>query len=122
MIRQIFLTALISGLIAGIFLTGIQSLKVTPLILASEVFEDGEIITYTSKNHNNSNIQKTNNHHDEKAHVHDNSHEHETGAANNERLFYSLITNIFLACGFAFILSAIYLYIKELNIKNGLIK
>lgn len=123
MIRQIFLTALISGLIAGIFLTGIQSLRVTPLILASEVFEDGEIITYTSKNHNNSNIQNTNNHHDEIAHAHDNSHEHETGAAkdDNERLFYSLITNIFLACGFAFILSAIYLYIKELNIKNGLI-
>lgn len=121
MIRQIFLSALISGFIAGIFLTGIQSLKVTPLILAAEVFEDGELITYTTKNHNNSNIQKTNNHHDEKAHVHDNSHEHETGAHDNERLFYSLITNIFLACGFAFILSSIYLYIKELNIRNGLI-
>ena len=125
MIRQIFLTAIISGFTAGIFLTGIQSLKVTPLILSAEVFEDGELITYTSKNHKNTNIQSTNNHHDEIAHVHDNSHEHEAEAwgpeDGNERFFYSLITNIFLACGFAFILSAIYLYIKELNLKNGLI-
>ena len=38
--KSIVLSALLAGIVAGAALTGLQSLKVYPLIFAAEVFED----------------------------------------------------------------------------------
>ncbi|MDE3059551.1 MAG: CbtA family protein [Pseudomonadota bacterium] len=38
--QRIFLTALLAGIIAGLFVFGVQSVKLTPLILQAEKYED----------------------------------------------------------------------------------
>ena len=48
MLRQIFLTALLTGVLAGFILTSLQSVKIIPLILAAEQYEDEELIIYPS--------------------------------------------------------------------------
>ena len=40
--QKIFLTALVAGLIAGLFVFGVQSFKLTPLILEAEVYEEAD--------------------------------------------------------------------------------
>ena len=43
MIPKAFLTVLLTGFIAGIIVTGVQMLKVTPLILQAETYELDEV-------------------------------------------------------------------------------
>jgi len=40
--QKIFFTALVAGLLAGIFVFAVQTLKLTPLILEAEVYEDAD--------------------------------------------------------------------------------
>lgn len=114
MIRQIFLTAILTGLLAGLALTGIQSVKVIPLILAAEQYENGELITYS---HSQSPS------HTETKQAEEHSHNEEAIGSKYEfeRLFYTLIANVFLSTGWAFLLCAVYMYLKDLNIVKGII-
>ena len=41
MLARTLIAALLAGMLAGLAITPVQSLKTTPLILAAEVFEDG---------------------------------------------------------------------------------
>lgn len=40
--QKIFLTAVLAGLVAGVFVFGVQTAKLTPLILEAEVYEDAD--------------------------------------------------------------------------------
>jgi len=132
MIRQIFLTALLSGVLAGFVLTSLQSVKVIPLILAAEEFEGGEIATYGS--HDRTHQQSTSDHHDGetvKAHSHENEKEAATAHSHDEeawgpadgfeRLFFTFVANVFLATGWSFLLCAVYMNVKNINVVKGII-
>lgn len=82
---QIFVVALISGLIAGVFLTGVQQFAVGPIILEAETYEvAGQ---------------------DGAAAAEGEAWAPEDGA---ERLVYSAITNIVTAAGLGLLLSAAF--------------
>ena len=110
MIKQIFFTALLSGLLAGGVLTAIQSMGTIPLILEAEKYEDGALVDYT----NNQELTLT---HDEE------EEEEEAWSPKDgaQRLFFTFLTNIFLATGFSFLLCVVYLYLKEVTLLKGLI-
>jgi len=131
MIRQIFLTALLTGVLAGFVLTSLQSVKVIPLILAAEEFEGGEITTYGS--HQSTKEEINSDHHDAEAAA---AHDHETnvlatdghshdeeawGPADGfERLFFTFVANVFLATGWSFLLCAVYMNVKNNNVIKGI--
>ncbi len=82
---QIFVVALIGGLIAGVFLTGVQQFAVSPLILEAETYEVAG--------------------RDGAAAAEGEAWAPEDGA---ERLIYSAITNIVTAVGLGLLLSAAF--------------
>ena len=82
---QIFVVALIGGLIAGVFLTGAQQFAVGPIILEAETYEVAS--------------------QDGAAAAEDEAWAPEDGA---ERLIYSAITNIVTAVGLGLLLSAAF--------------
>jgi len=81
-LRRTLLAGLLAGLIAGAFATALQSLGVTPLILAAEVYESAA-----------------------------SAHEHDAGAAawepaeGLERTAVTLLANIVVGCGFGLLLA-----------------
>ncbi|MGH7123471.1 MAG: CbtA family protein [Stellaceae bacterium] len=85
-LRRTLLAGLLAGLIAGGFATGLQALRVTPLILAAEVYESAAPAT----------------------------HEHDAGAAAWEpaeglaRSGFTLLANIVVGCGFGFLLAGAF--------------
>lgn len=127
MIRQIFLTAILTGLLAGLALTSIQSIKVIPLILAAEQYEDGELITYSSHKQTASHKETTAHKNVTRDHTHEakeeHSHDKEAWGPEDgfERLFYTFIANVFLATGWTFLLCVVYMYLNNLNIIKGII-
>lgn len=123
MIRQIFLTAILTGLLAGLALTGIQSVRVTPLILAAEEYEEGELIPYSSHAQTQSHTHAASEAHTEIKPTEEHSHDEEAWGPKDgfERLFFTFVANVFLSTGWAFILCAVYMYLKELSILKGVI-
>lgn len=88
-IRKVVLSAIFVGIVCGVFLSLIQSLQVNAIILQAEQYEtDGETETL----HNHAAEQ----------------HRHQPSAwqpsDGNERIFYTVISNIFAATGFALLL------------------
>mgnify|MGYP000157644938 FL=1 len=131
MIRQIFLTALLTGVLAGFVLTSLQSVKVIPLILAAEEFEGGEIATYgshdsshqeTKADHHNGEIVTAHGHENEAEATNGHSHDDEAwGPADGyERLFFTFVANVFLATGWSFLLCAVYMNVKDINVVKGI--
>ena len=121
MISKAFMTVLFTGFIAGIIVTGVQMLKVTPLILQAETFELDEVaINHT---HVNSEIEHEHNlngvtldNHLQVKNVHDVQTEASTDleeswmpADGMERSFFTMVSNIFTAIAFSLILVAVYL-------------
>jgi len=84
-LRRTLLAGLLAGLIAGAFATGLQSFRVTPLILAAEVYESAAP-----------------------------AHEHDAGAAawepaeGLERTGFTLLANIVVGCGFGLLLAGAF--------------
>ncbi len=89
-IRKVVLSALFVGILAGIFLTLIQSFQVNAIILEAEQYET-----------DTENLSVAQNHAEVKNH-------HETAAwlprDGTERVFFTAISNIFAATGFALLL------------------
>ncbi len=91
MFRSLLIAALMAGAAAGLLLTGIQQLQVTPIILAAEKFE-----TATTE---------------VPAHEHS-GHSHEHGdvawspADGVERMLFTLFSNVLAGIGFALIIAA----------------
>ncbi|MDA1089646.1 MAG: CbtA family protein [Proteobacteria bacterium] len=93
MVGRIVLTAVLAGLVSGVFLWSAHMVKTTPLILAAEVYEKGAGATGTDHPH----ADKT-----EAARP----HTHAPPAAGFERAAYTLLADLVSAVGFAFLLTA----------------
>lgn len=110
MIVRMFLAALFAGILAGVFITPVQHLKTTPLILAAETFESGGET-----------------HHDHSAlgsilvspaHAHSGAHAEDGTTAG--RLGGTLLANLVLGSGFALVLLAASLLLdKPVTLANG---
>ena len=92
-LRRTLLAGLLAGLIAGAFATGLQALRVAPLILAAEVYESAAPVP----------------------------HEHESGdaawepAAGLERTGFSLLANIVVGCGFGLLLAGAFAWRESVS-------
>ena len=117
MIKKLILTALLSGIIAGTILTGLQAFKTVPLIHQAEQYESKDLIIYSKAKHLNNVEHKSKDIH------HKGMNEEDMWSPNDgiERTTYTLISNIVLAIGFSFILLSLYLYINNLNIKKAIV-
>ncbi|MED5241734.1 MAG: CbtA family protein, partial [SAR324 cluster bacterium] len=128
MISRAFTTVLLTGFVAGIFSTGAQMLKVTPLILESEKYEIGE--TDVPHSHESSAVshehglngvsleahKKMGTPHETQPAAHDHDgvvhyHSSESWAPGDgaERTFYTAVSNIVTAIAFSLMLVAVFL-------------
>jgi cobalt transporter subunit CbtA len=113
--KSIFICALFAGFAGGVTLTGLQTLKVYPLIFAAEAFETAEpgvsVHSHTPEA------------------VAEHSHAEESVVAENEewmpsdgaeRLYFSLQSNILIGIGMGLVLSAIFAVRGIINWRQGL--
>lgn len=85
-LRRTLLAGLLAGVIAGIFATGLQAVRVAPLILAAEVYESAAPAPVA-------------------AHEHAAADAAWEPADGLERTGFSLLANIVIACGFGLLLA-----------------
>ena len=99
MFRIFIFAALLAGGSAGLLLTGIQQLQVTPIILAAEKFETSAAPAP---------IQQDTHAHEGAAHSHEHSHDVATWspADGTERILFTLLSNMLAGVGFALIIVA----------------
>jgi cobalt transporter subunit CbtA len=92
MLKRIMLTALAAGAIAGVFMWAIQAATVTPLILHAEAFEQkmASAPAGAAAGH---------------AHAADDSHAEWAPSDGFERTAFTLMADLVIAMGFAFILT-----------------
>jgi cobalt transporter subunit CbtA len=108
MIRRILVTALLTGAIAGLFLTAIQLAWVSPLILEAETYEQ-------AASHDPAGTVP----HDDLAHG-----GHEPGWAPEdgiERLSYTFLSNLLAAFAFALLLAAAFSLRGSVDWRKGLL-
>jgi len=141
MISKAFTTVLLTGFVAGIFYTGAQMLKVTPLILESEKYEIGE----TDVPHTHESSAITHEHdlngvaleahkkmgtphetqpaaHDHDGVVHNHSAESWAPGDEVERTFYTAVSNIVTAIAFSLMLVAVFLLRgKSVEVSSGIL-
>ncbi len=102
MLRETLLAAALAGLVAGLVLTVVQLIWVSPLILQGEVYEDrAEAVT----------LQQQAAHPEAGGHHHD----PEAWKPQNgfERMSFSFAANLLMGVGYAFVLVAVYLLWRE---------
>jgi cobalt transporter subunit CbtA len=124
MFIRVFYAAIVAGLVGGIVFATLQYFRTTPLIIAAEAFEGKsahDLATPTPPGHGKAGHNHATDH-DEKAQ--DTAHPQPAGewAPDDglERTFYSVISNIAVAIGFAFILAALSLLSRfPLTPQNG---
>lgn len=109
MFRRIVFSACLAGLVAGLVLTAVQMVRVTPIIAQAETYESASPQTAHTHSHDaytHTHDQSTHAHHagDQLAH----SHEAWAPADGMERAFWTASSNTLSAIGFALLLAAIY--------------
>lgn len=116
MIVRILLAAIVAGLLSGVFYTAAQAVKVVPLILKAETFENsGDTAMEAVPEHQHSAAQ---------ANV---PHQHPTTEPwaptdGFERTFYSLLSNGIFGVGNALLLAAVILFSKmPISPRSGLL-
>lgn len=109
--QKILLTALVAGVVAGLFVFAIQTFKLTPLILEAEVYEEAETAKQESS--------ETTIH---KAHEHEHDEEAWEPANGLERNAYRLLADIGMGIGFALMLvGAFSLRGEKMDAKRGML-
>ncbi len=106
MMIRVLLAAILAGLIAGVFYTGAQAVKVVPIILEAETYENaGEAGAETLENHAHATEAeaKTEHEHDPNAWAPENGF---------ERTFYSLISNSIVGVAYSLLMVAAILLSK----------
>jgi len=106
MIIRVLFAAILAGLAAGIFYTGAQAVKVVPIILEAETYENaGEEKVETLENHSHATVAEAKT-----------GHEHDPEAWGPEdgfeRTFYSLISNSIVGVAYSLLLVAAILLSK----------
>lgn len=105
--KNICSAAIFAGLLAGLLLTGLQAIKISPLILQAEVYED---------------MAAQAGHIPNEAQVEHHHYQHEWQPADgSERTLYTLLANISLAIGFALLLGTALLLYGRVNAYSGLL-
>ena len=116
MLTRFLLAAILAGVLAGVFVTAVQAIRVVPLILKAETFEQASNKTEA---HDHGNQAAGADHH----HVKDASG-NETWAPENglERTLFTLMTNVLVGVSFSLILTAGILITKsQLSFFSGLV-
>jgi len=109
MISRVLIIAIVSGLAAGIVVTGVQLLRVVPLIKKAETYEAAPRVEAHSHDRN---LQR----------VH--AHDHAVWPPNDgaERAAFTLLANVLTAIGFGFLLNAaLTLYGRPISFKHGVV-
>ncbi len=115
-LRRILTAGLLAGLVAGLAFTAVQQLKVEPLILAAEVYEEAEAAPAAHT-------------HDSAAAAHDHAttgHSHDAAAWSPadgfERIAYTVVANILAGVGYGCILVAGMVFAgRKLDWRRGLL-
>jgi cobalt transporter subunit CbtA len=105
-LKSILISALIAGFVAGAALTGLQTLKVYPLIFAAEEIENAGGAT-AAHDHGDAKHHSGDATSDQGA-VHSHDDEAWMPADGAERLLYSLLSNVLLGIALGLILAAIF--------------
>ena len=120
MFRRIVFSAVLAGMVAGVLLTGIQQLRVAPIIAEAETYETAGPAEEVSA------------HADGGAHEHD-GHEHgghEHGGHEHggwspadgfERTFWTGVANVGMAIGFALLLGAAFSLRENVSWRQGIL-
>jgi len=105
MFRRIVFSAGLAGLVAGILLTGIQQLRVVPIIVEAETYEVAESGAATH------------------THADGSSHQHDawSPADGLERTFWTGVANVGMAIGFALLLGAAFSMRDNVNWRQGIL-
>lgn len=102
--RHIVLSAMIAGLITGVLLTLVQLFTTVPLIAQAEVYEQGGAPAAAPHNHS--------------------AHDHTAVAWEPkdgfERTFYTGVTTVLTAIGYALLLGAVFSQLRSVGWKTGL--
>ncbi len=111
--KSILLSALLAGIVAGAALTGLQALKVYPLIFAAEVFEDAG----PAQSEQSQSAQA----HSAQAHDHGEEAEPWGPADGGERLLFSLLANVLIGVSLGLILAAIFALRHVVDWRQGVL-
>lgn len=111
MLVRVLLAAILAGVVAGVFATGAQALRVTPLIQQAETYEAGEAAVHGDA---------------AAGHSHDHGLADEGGswapADGFERHFYTMLSNIVVAVGFSLVVTAAVLVAGQgIGLVSGLV-
>lgn len=112
MITRVLLAAIIAGMIAGAVAASIQMWRVTPLIIAAEVYESQPD---TSAAHSHGATEKG---------AHQHVHDADVWAPEDglERTAYTFLTNLIMGVAFAFVLAAAVMFSgRTITIQNGFV-
>ncbi|MFB9242940.1 CbtA family protein [Massilia antarctica] len=109
--NRIIASAAAAGILAGLLLTGVQQLRVAPIILQAEVFESAAPKALeVAAPHSHADAAPHEHGHDAKPHEHAEEGAHEHGGwqpdDGMERTFYTAVANISAGIGFALLLAA----------------
>ncbi len=115
-IRRIFFSAILAGLITGVGLTALQWLGPIPLLLEAETYEQAGS-GHGGHDHGAADTQ----------HTHDHDHGVAAGAAEAwapadglERTVFTMLANVVLAVGFALLLTAGYAAVGQVDWRRGI--
>lgn len=110
MFRRIVFSAVLAGVVAGVLLTGIQQLRVAPIIAEAETYET------------TGSAEEAPAHADGGAHEHD-AHEHGgwSPADGFERTFWTGVANVGMAIGFALLLGAAFSLRENVSWRQGIL-
>ncbi len=116
MIRNLFFAAIAAGLLAGVFATGAQLLKVVPLILEAETYETATSTSGSAQTHAHGETATGGHSHD---HGHGDAWAPEDGF---ERILSTLMANILAGVAFACLLGAAIMFSnRDVTAANGLL-
>lgn len=102
MIGRILLAAIAAGFVAGIFVSGVQMLRVTPLIIAAEAFESGAAPEAHAHDHASAETATA----EPDGHSHDHGEDAWMPADGIERTAFTVLSNVLTGAGFALLLAA----------------
>ena len=110
MFRRIVFSAVLAGVAAGVLLTGIQQLRVAPVLAEAETYEAAGP------------AEEAHAHADGGAHGHD-AHEHGgwSPADGFERTFWTGVANVGMAIGFALLLGAAFSLRENVSWRQGIL-
>lgn len=111
--QKIITTALVAGCLAGLFSFGVQSVKLTPLILQAEEYENADAAR-----------QEVAEHTMQAAHAHEHAHEADAWEPENgvERNAYRLLADIGMGVGFALMLVGAFAWRAEpMDARRGIL-